>query len=294
LIVLAGASRAAASDLDVTWSAANDCPDREQLRSALSRRLGREVAFGSDAQLHLSGAIEAMDGGYELQLSTRTRTGSEDRRLQARSCAELVRASLLIAELLLSAVPEPTGEAASAPAAAHSDGSTPLGWSLFARLRAVGDLGSLARARLGPGLGLGLWLEGTRFELGGVLLPSQDLNSKGLHQPVASALLVAGSASICHEFFDGPTLAPCLHFEAGRLSAAGQNLRTDQTDATVWLAVGLGARLAIRLFDPVFLGVDVLAALPIVQPHLAIEGLGVVYTVPAVLGRLELSVEARL
>jgi hypothetical protein len=62
------AGSAVASDLDVAWTVPRDCPDREALRQGLSRRVGREVVFGSDAPLGIAGTIVAQGTGYELDL----------------------------------------------------------------------------------------------------------------------------------------------------------------------------------------------------------------------------------
>lgn len=102
-LLIAGASSnavARAHDLDVQWDVpARDCPDREQLRAGLAERLGRPLSFGPDARLRLRARIVARDGGYQLQLATRSDQTSDERTLNARTCNELLRASVLIAAL---------------------------------------------------------------------------------------------------------------------------------------------------------------------------------------------------
>ncbi len=286
LAVLCAASSALASDLDVSWTAPRDCPDRESLREGLSRRVGREVGFGADAALGVSGTIVAQGSGYELDLETRSAEGSERRTLQARSCSELARASLLIAALLLTEAPD-------RPAASDAD-SGGRGWFLFARARAVGDLGSLAAASLGPGIGVGIGFGATQLELGGIWLPSQNLAAAVDGQAPGSLQLTAASASACYEFFRGPTFGPCVQLELGRLSGRGLNLATTTAVSTTWLVGSVGARVGVRLFESLYGYADLRAGMPWMRPRFGVHGLGAVHEVPALIGRLEVSLEGRL
>ena len=285
------ANRACANDLDVRWSAPRDCPDREGLREGLSRRVGRDVRFGSEAAVGLSGTIVAQGSGYELDLETRSPAGSERRTLQARSCSELARASLLIAALLLSAAPEADSQLTAAEPAELEP--VPR-WFLFARARVIGDLGSLASASVGPGLALGFGLDRTLFELGGVLFPAQNLSAEDGGRAPGRLQLTAASAGVCHELFGGPTLAPCLHFEAGRLTARGRELANATEVHASWLTAVAGVRAGVRLFDQVFCVADLRAGLPLGRPRFGVRGLGAVHEVPRLIGRLELSLEGRL
>ena len=228
---LGGVQQARASDLDLRWQAPADCSDREHLREALSRKLGREVTLGSDAPLSVSGSIAAESGGYELELETRSPQGSEERRLQARSCGELVRASLLIAALLLSEGP---GWSESTPPA---DDTGPRDWFGYVRVRAIGDIGTLTPFSLGPGASIGLGLHRTRIELGGLWLPPRKVSVEGQPNASGTLQLVTGNAAVCQEFFDGPTLAPCLQFEVGQISGrgSGKGLAADYDASTLWV-----------------------------------------------------------
>ena len=288
---LCEARTASASDLDVTWTAPRDCPDREGLRQGLSRRLGREVVFGSDAPVGVSGSIVAQGSGYELELETRSHAGSERRTLQARSCSELARASLLIAALLLSDAPD---DLRRAPLARKDAAPSERVWFLFARARVIGDLGSLESASVGPGLGLGFGIDRTLVEIGGLLLPSQALTATGLDRAPASLQLMAASAGLCHAFGGGPTLAPCLHFEAGRLTARGRELAGAVEAGATWLSAAAGVRASVRLFQDWYCVADLRVGAPLGRPRFGVRGIGEVYAVPPVIGRLELSFEGRL
>jgi hypothetical protein len=278
---------ARASDLDLSWRAPPDCSDRERVREALSRKVGREVTLGSDAPLSLSGSIAAESGGYELELETRSPNGSEERRLQARSCGELVRASVLIAALLLSEGP---GWSESAPG---TDEDGPRDWFMFVRARAIGDFGSLAPFSLGAGLSIGLRLHRTRLELGGAWLPPREVSAEDEPRAGGTLQLAMADLAVCQEFFAGPTLAPCLKFELGQISGRGKDLAADYDVSTTWLMAALGARGSVGLFGPMFMSADISAGLPLRRPTFAIRGAGTVHEVPAVVGRVELSVEGR-
>jgi len=281
-------ARASASDLEVSWNAPRGCLDRDALRQGLSRRVGREVAFGSDAQLGLSGTLVPRGAGYELDLETVSPAGTERRTLQARTCSELARATLLIAALLLSDAPD----APAAPELAVEPSKRT--WFVFARAGVIGDLGSLASVSVGPGLGVGLGVDRTLIELGGLLLPSQELRANALARVPGTLRLMAANASVCHEFFDGPRLAPCLHFEAGSLRGRGRELANTSEASATWLSAGLGARARVRLFDELYGVADVQAGVPLVRPRFGVHGVGPVHEVPPLIGRLELSLEGRL
>jgi hypothetical protein len=282
--VLGAVRQARASDLDLRWQAPADCSDREHLRQALSRKLGREVSLGSDAPLSLSGSIAAESGGYELQLETRSPNGSEERRLQARSCGELVRATLLIAALLL-------GEGPAWPDAV--DDAEPRDWFVFVRARAIGDFGSLAPFSMGAGAALGFGVHRTRLELGGVWLPARDASVEGKPRATGTLQLATANVAGCQEFFAGPTLAPCLDFELGQISGRGQGLAANYDVSTAWLMVALGVRGSIQLFESMFMSLDASAGMPLRRPTFSIGAAGVVHEVPAVVGRVEVSVEGR-
>jgi hypothetical protein len=296
-IVIAAALSAApcvrAADLDVAWSAPANCPDRESMREGLARRLGRPVSFGPDAPLQLSATITAQQGGYALELQTRSPASSDERHLQARSCNELVRASLVIAALLLGEGPSPPEPAAISGTGA-GPAQTPAAFGWFARAGLVGDFGSLTGLSLGPSLGIGLALHSTRVELAGVYLPAKDLHAPGSSgSTVATLRLAAASLGACQEFFRGPTLAPCVRVEAGQLHGQGQHLESTLTTNSTWLVFLLGARASMKLFAPLYGSIELAGGVPWNRPTFAIRGVGVVHEVPALIGRCELSLEAR-
>ena len=167
-------------------------------------------------------------------------------------------------------------------------------WFMFARARVIGDLGSLASASVGPGVGLGFGVDRTLFELGALLLPSQALSGAELGSAPGSLQLMAASAGVCHELSDGPTLAPCVQFELGSLRGRGRDLASATAVSTTWVTAGAGARASVRLFDSLYCVADLRGAVPLARPSFGVHGFGRVHEVPALIGRFELSLEGRL
>ncbi|MET0387950.1 MAG: hypothetical protein ABW321_18405 [Polyangiales bacterium] len=276
-------------EVDVQWQAPAGCADREQLRAALSRELGREVHIGEDAPLQLRGELRSEPDGYVLDLQTRSRAGTEQRRLVARSCGELLRATLLIAGLLLSGDPEIA--APHEPSPPPSD-DPPRGrtWKLLLRMAAALDLGSLVEPSVGAVAGVGIDFSGTRFELGTLWLPSQDLPAE-TGQAFANLQLMAASAGLCQQLLRGLVMSACVSADVGRLSARGEGLREARSARAPWLGVQLGLRLGLPLQEWLRLGVSAAAGVPLIRPSFAIEGVGPIREVSVVTGRFELSLE---
>ena len=216
-VLSAGSARAsAASDLTVEWQVPTQvCPDRESLRMGVSRRLGREVRFGQDAPLPLTGRVERDGAGYVLALHTRSQYGVEERSLRARTCNELARASVLIASLLFGREPATT-ERLDAHAQAPASERVP---HLYARAQLAFDLGTLPGLGFGPSLMFGARFGAVAFELGGFALLPRSAAGPG---PSEAALqLTAAVAAGCVTALRTRTVSasPCLHLEAGALHA---------------------------------------------------------------------------
>jgi hypothetical protein len=286
--VAVAVNSAQASDLSVAWTApAPACPDRAELREGLARRLGREVTFGDDATLRLSGQISAEDSGYVLELRTASNAGVEQRTLRARTCNELARASVLIASLLF---------AHQAPAAAASTALPPqLGTRRFyARAQLLGDLGTLPSPAFGPSVLFGMELAWATIELGGVWLPARDGSVSGRSEPAASLQLMAAVASSCARVLRAPSwsVSPCLHLELGALRAEGLHLTHTLTATNLWLMLGLSVRAGVELFRGLYWFSEVSAGLPWDRARFVIADLGEVHRVSGVVGRLATGLES--
>jgi hypothetical protein len=287
-----------ASDVDLSWSAPASCPNRESLRDGLVRRLGRPVRIGPDAAVSLSGVITAVGQGYSLALRTRAGDVSEQRTLQARSCGELARASLLVLSLLLVEGRAGPGDPAEVRVA---DGATPPALEaerpplVAARARAVFDLGTLQRIAVGPALAVGLDLGVWQLELAGLYLLPQALRARSSQQQVGELGLWAGSASVCAALTQRPLLAPCVTFELGRLFGRGTDALTrPESVGGSWLLGQIGLRFGVALGRGWSWQSELSAGVPWNRWAVASHALGEVYRVPSVIARLHTGLELRL
>jgi len=284
------ASRAHASDLAVEWDVpAQVCPQREELQSGLSRRLQREVRFGDDAPLQLSGRVQREGAGYGLTLRTGSRSGMEERRLYARTCNELARASVLIASLMFTQNPQPGPRDETSARPAHSERAR----NVYARAQLAIDLGTLPGLGFGPSLMLGVQLGRFAVELGGfALLPR---TATGSEQSAATLQLTAAAASGCMTLLHTRrvALAPCLHVEAGSLRAEARPVLEPRPSSQLWLSLGLGVRAGVELADWLVFFSELGGALPWDRSQFVVGGQGEVHRIPGLIGRFTTGLESR-
>jgi hypothetical protein len=295
LWVVSFASSVRASDLDLDWAApAHDCPDREQLRAGLSRRLAREVSFGSDAPVHVVARVEQTAFGYSLTLHTRSARGDDQRTLRARNCNELARASVLIVALLF---PDHGGSAPLDYANDADDTAAELdtgNWRWHARAEWVVDLGALPLAAFGPGLAIGVELGPASLELGGFALLPRAGTVASHAEPIATLRLTAAVASACLELVREPALAPCLALELGQLQGSGRELPYVTERSSLWLMPSAGVRASLPLTRWLRWSLGVALGLPWDRSAFTIRDLGLVHQVPNVVGRLTMGLELGL
>ena len=309
--VLSWVSSVRASDVDLQWSAPSACPSEANLREGLDSRVGRRITFGPDAGLHVSARITHQGDGYALALQTRSDSGSEARLLRAHSCNELARASVLIVALLLTrGAPAPSTPAREPEAARESardlePASTgPRSWRWRTRVYGVADVGTLPGVSFGPGLGLGLALHSTQFELGALYLPTQDV-SQDMVSPMmalttaklAKLQLVTATAGVCQLVVQKPEIGPCLGAELGRLLARGIDPTAQNFSSGVtWLLFTLSARVSLRINAWLLWHAEILAGLPWDRTIFAVMRDGsseTLHEIPSLIGRLSTGFEAR-
>lgn len=123
VFLFAGLAFAPVSD----WTAPPECADVDAVFAA-AEAFGAEV---EQAFLTLEGRIEAVEGGYRLDLEIETPSGTTTRQLHAGSCAELTRAAGLVLSVAVDPlrVPDPPAEIApvdNEPTEAPTPASTPV------------------------------------------------------------------------------------------------------------------------------------------------------------------------
>jgi hypothetical protein len=288
--LLCSAPRAQASDLALAWSAPAGCPDVSELQASLRTRLDRPLRFGLDAPTALSAQIERAGAGFRLTLNTRTESGQEQRNLEARSCNELARATLLVAALLLSTHPLPPPESVS-PAPAQRSAATrgPLRLTLSGVL----DLGRLPAPAPGFGARLGIDVGRLRFSAGGLYLPERARPVASQPGAEVAVQLTAAQLDVCYALIVSPALGACVTGEAGVLSAKGRGLREDQRASSFWLLGGLGMALWAPLTSWLDLAAELTLGLPATRAQLSVHDLGSIYRVPVLTGQLQVGLSAR-
>lgn len=290
LWVASQAASVRASDVDLTWVApTRDCPDREQFRSGLATRLGREISVGADARIHVDAKIVPSSVGYGLTLRTQSEHGSQKRLLNARSCNELARAGVLIVALLF---PERAGVVSANDEEAASDRRA--GLQPRARVEWVVDLGALPLPAFGAGLTVGLGLGAASFELGGFALLPRAGRVPNRAQPVAELQLVAAVAGACFEVVRRPGIAPCLALELGEVRGSGRGLANISNRSALWLMPSAGVRAWLELGRALQWSLGVAAGLPWDRSVFTVRDLGPVHEVPAVVARVATGLELRL
>lgn len=287
--LLCSATRAQASDLALGWSAPGVCPDVRELQASLRTRLGRPLSFGPDAPTALSARIEAAGAGFRLTLNTRTESGQEQRNLEARSCNELARATLLVAALLLSTrpLPSPAPAPAASPPSAAEHGPLRLGVS------GVLDLGRLPAAAPGLAARLGLDVGRLRLSAGALYLPPRSQAVASQPGAELAMQLTAAQLDVCYALLPSPGLGLCAMAEAGALSAQGRGLREDQHASSFWLLGGLGMALWAPLTGWLDLAAELTLGAPATRARISVRELGSVYRVPVLTGQLQVGLSAR-
>lgn len=273
--VAAGADR-----LALAWQAPDECPSRADVRAAVASRLG-EAAERAGPALRAEARVERDAAGYRLALKTEY----GERRLAARSCAELAGAAALILALLI----DPEADATAPPPA-----PAPRELWLVLRPALAVDAGILPSIALGPAFGAGVRLNRSALELSGTFLPSQDAFRSERPSAVADVSLWAAALGACQALTRPIELSPCLHVEYGRLVAAAQGLPNAAQLSAHWVAVWAGGRAAVALTRWVWASLELSVGLPVLGATFKVNAVGTAHETGDVLGRLRTGVEFRL
>ena len=278
-----------ASDLALHWHAPAGCPDSSELQAGLRTRLGRAITLGPDATTQLDAEVTRVGPGFRLQLSTHTETGDEQRVLEARSCNELARATLLLASLLLTTHAAPMSE----PAAVRDEPSSGARGALHLTLAGVLDLGRLPAPAPGVAARIGADIARLRLLLGGLYLPAQARAVPSQPGASVSSQLIAAQLGVCYGLIVSPWLGPCAYGEVGSLAAQGHGLPQNERSTSLWLLGGLGLAFSVPLTDWLDLSAEATLGAPASRPQLSVRDLGRVYQVSVLAGQLQVGVQAR-
>lgn len=278
--------RAQASELALHWQAPLGCPDESELQAGLRTRLGREIALGPDAATQLDAQIAREGPGFRLELNTRTENGDEQRVLEARSCNELARATLLVASLLLSTHAAPVQHA-------HSEHGASVHGHLHVAVSGVLDFGRLPASAPGVGVRFGVDVARLRLWLGGLYLPAQARALGAQPGASVSSQLTAAEIGVCYALIVSPWLGPCVYGELGSLRAEGHGLAQNERTTSLWLLGGLGLSLSVPLVRWLDVTTEANLGVPALRPQLSVRELGRVYQVSALAAQLQVGLRLR-
>lgn len=287
----------ASAGVTVTWSAPDECPERERVVERIDRELGGPAAQVEPA-VEASLTVTHDDATWRLHVALRGPAASlGERELEGASCEEVTDAAVLIVALAVRA--EAAHEATPAPASPAAPvvienhvvvhASPPITWAVAAGVG--GEAGALPGA--GPGFEVALAMQRSRLsvELAGMYWLGQraTLASSDAGGDVD---LLAGTLRGCYAVI--ATVGACAGVEVGALHAVGVNATDAMTHRTLWLApaVGVVARWPLGNRMGVVAHGDLAA--PVTRPHFVLDGNPDDIFQPApVVGRVGLALEAQ-
>jgi hypothetical protein len=291
---LAGAHGAHAEVLavHVRYSAPAGCSSRAAFVQELAQRTRRVRVVESTEPLPTL-AVELADRGAKVlgELRLTETDGSETTRaVVGATCEEVVPALALIAAVLVD--PEASSHAvstASPPSPPPSQSTPAPRW----RVRPNVAAGAALTSAVGPGLGLGPWLElGLETEHDGRRGPALGLAVSYFRNPTQTT--AAGDADFSTQLgrlllipWRWPATGPvfgsaCGAFELGSVRAAGTRTLGEHHYSELWLALDPVVELAYRPLPFLSLGLDGLLVFPLVRDSYYFGPDLPVFSVPAV------------
>jgi hypothetical protein len=254
----------AAEHIELTYTAPQGCPQRDDVLRAIERQLGAQ--FSSDTRLRANARVtERGPQDYELVIDYSGSSGSSsDRRVHSESCAAAADAAALL--LALALIPT-----AAAPAPAPVPSSSRAAGSELGLLTLL-DSAVLPGIGFGFGLQFGLSLGAWRINLSVAQWLSEQVELTGaqVHLDLWSVDLGACYLGSWGAFQAGP----CARVEVGRLSGYALGVDAGRPDGARLQAASLGAQARIRLFSPVWLLVELGLEWIERRPQFVVAGIG--------------------
>jgi hypothetical protein len=312
----------------MVWKAPPECPADVQVLGRIEALLGVRVSELELVPLAARGRItRTVPSTYELVLETFQGEQRFLRTMKATSCQELTDAGALVIALAIDPTlserranagvdaSEPSGAetpssasaAAPVPSAAPARISNPSapaldsdakprpqrehGVRFLLGARGVVDFGSVADVAVGPGLGVAVQWRALEASLDGVWLPARRTFAapgKG-----GDITLAAASLRGCYRPVTGTLQAlGCAWFELGSLDGNGVGTVVRAHRSGLWAAPGGSLTGRARLGSRVLVSVGAGALLPIQPIDFTLDNIGLVRSVPPLVGRLEAGLQA--
>lgn len=281
---------------------AEDCPNAEQLTSAVESRLGR-IAFAEPAVRHIDGGVERVASVWRARLrvlgADNAILGSRELEAHGPDCSSIAEAvSLAIALTIdpnavhdghddatraaaeplpassppMTPPPEPPRSVETKSLAARNTEKLPPPAGLAGAVvpRALLALGALPKATLGAELG-------AEVDLGrmlGLALGMAYLSEARTAGGEFGLSIAAGSLGLCFRALDRPRaeLKLCGELMAGAVQVVVYNPIPTRPGEHLWLAPRLGPRFALVLGKSLSLELAAAALVPLVREQFAIAG----------------------
>jgi len=286
--LLLGSSAAAGAqsppELNLTWEAPADCPQRDAVEAVTRRWIAESAEPLDPRSVEIEGRVFRQGAVFVLDLELWSNGGRSHEQLRAQRCETF--ANLVGLKVSLAAAPRdaheprplsrPRRAVAAAtptnPGSRHADDHPPAVAVPGLRLVAGAGFGSL------PGVAAHGALYGTlavapfRFELGAraglpkqVRYPGESLG--------AELWLLAGVARACWSPLRGGVELPlCAGIELGVIHARALGLERPSEEGSLWAAAVLAPALRFGLAGPVSAWLELEASLALVRTHYALSG----------------------
>jgi hypothetical protein len=293
--------------LSLAWDAPDGCPTATEVEAETRARLGGSWPQGRHVAVEARAAV-LQSGRWRLTLVTREGEVAGERTLEGATCSVVASAASLVIALTIdpeavastsrsdSATPPPPPPS-PAPAPPREPDAVPAPRTRvtpFGRIST--DIGAAVSAdpiSLGADVAFGARLGAASIELGfAAYLPQTRDIAPGAG---ADFFTVSFGPSVClallaSQRFEG---GPCAGIEARRTQARGHGVVTPEEGQAIFGVAVAGGSLGVALSARVWLVGRLDAGIALNRPSYLLLGVGTVYTVSPVSGRMHAGVELR-
>lgn len=253
-------------DVTVEWDAPADCAAPGNFLAEVARLVGPEWSKQGTIEFEVQLEQESSTRWW-LRLEVDGNRAEGERELVMRSCDDVRQAAVLLAALALD--PEATSDAIALPPEPEpaASGDVPQrGVAPFVLVTM--DALALPTPAFGPALGVGLFDERWRVDVGALLL----LPTRGDAQASAEIGLASGSLDLAYLVGGAPfALGPIARLEIGWMFASAPALPRATSGGSIWSAGFAGLQAELTLGWHVGLRLELLGGLPFVRPRFALH-----------------------
>ncbi len=308
------------SPLVLSWTAPDGCPGQAAVAGDVQSRLGGATTGRAVAARAV--VTQVRRRLWRVVLDTQQDAGEGRRVIEAATCAELASATALVLALTIDpsaalskgtpgpaepAPPPPPPlpppmppapvvvERAPPPLAVPPPRGRRPEIQLSARLLPMVGIGTSASAvSFGGSIGVGVEFGRLSAEASGTTYLPQSHDVSATHAggtlwPSSAGLAACGAAVDTARGRAGG----CGGFEYERLDASGYGVTAPASGSAAWGAPSMSAFLAARVYGALWLHARSDLTIPLVRARFALHGVGDVFDVPSVAGRVGVGAEVR-